>query len=129
MLTFNRTYFLLATLIFNTEVMIALFVKDTFIRPYFGDVLVVILIYCFVKSFLKIPVLPAVVSVLLFSYLIEMLQYFNIVEVLNLGHSKVARIVIGSSFEWLDLVAYTAGACLTLLVEKVKISQKIIKKT
>ena len=42
MLRFNKTYFLLTILLFCTEVIIALFVHDNFIRPYFGDVLVVI---------------------------------------------------------------------------------------
>ena len=32
--------------LFVVETLIALFVRDAFIRPYMGDVLVVILIYC-----------------------------------------------------------------------------------
>ena len=41
--------------LFIVETLIALFVRDAFIRPYMGDVLVVILIYCFVRIFITEP--------------------------------------------------------------------------
>lgn len=114
---FNPRYFVYTILLFITEVLIALFVHDQFIRPYIGDFLVVILIYCFVKSFLNTPVLPTALGVLLFAYTVELLQYFHIVEVLGLQHSRAARIIIGSSFEWQDLLAYTLGILAVVLVE------------
>lgn len=117
-LKFSPFYFISALLLFVTEVLIALFVHDQFIRPYIGDFLVVILIYCFVKSFLNTPVVPTAVGVLLFAYTVELLQYFRIVEVLGLQHSRAARIIIGSSFEWQDLLAYTLGILVVVLVEK-----------
>ena len=58
------------------------------------------------------------VSVLLFSYTVEILQYLKIINVLGLQHSGIARIVIGTSFEWIDLLAYTAGVVIILFVEK-----------
>lgn len=118
MLTFNRKYFFLTILIFIAEVLIALFVHDTIIRPYIGDVLVVILIYCFIKSFLQLPVLAVAVFVLLFSFGIEFLQYLNIVEKLGLQESKIARTVIGTSFACIDLVCYIAGIIIILIAEK-----------
>lgn len=123
-LKFNRQYLILSLLFFLIEVLIALYVDDSFIRPYFGDFLVVILIYCFVKSFLNTPFWQTALGVLIFSYGVETLQYFNIVETLGLQHSKLARIVIGSSFEWLDVVAYTAGIALVIFVEKIIIRNK-----
>lgn len=118
MLTFNKKYFGLTILLFVIEVLIALFVHDSIIRPYIGDVLVVILIYCFIKSFLKLPVLPVAVFVLLFSFGIEFLQYLNIVEKLGLQNSKIARTVIGTSFAWIDLVCYIAGIIIVIIAEK-----------
>jgi nitrogen fixation/metabolism regulation signal transduction histidine kinase len=47
MITFNKTYFGFALLLFSIEVVIAFFVDDNIVRPYLGDVFVVILIYCF----------------------------------------------------------------------------------
>jgi hypothetical protein len=101
------------------EVCIALFVHDNFIRPYFGDVLVVILIYCFVKSFLKVSVTKAAIAVLLFAFSIETLQYFFIVEKLNLQDNKLAKTVIGTSFAWEDILAYIAGIVIVIVCEKV----------
>jgi hypothetical protein len=119
MLTFNIKYFGLTILLFVIEVLIALFIHDAFIRPYIGDFLVVILIYCFIKSFLNLPTVPVAGFVLLFSFGIEFLQYFNFVEKLGLGESKLATIILGNSFAWLDLVAYAAGIIAVVVVEKI----------
>ena len=118
MLTFNRNYFGLAIAIFIIEVLIALFVNDSFVRPYVGDVLVVILIYCFIRSFLRIQVVTLAMAVLIFAFTIEFLQYIHIVEILGLGKSELSRTVMGTSFEWIDLLAYMAGITVILLVEK-----------
>ncbi|MBX2970503.1 MAG: DUF2809 domain-containing protein [Cyclobacteriaceae bacterium] len=117
-MTFNRNYFTLAALIFIIEVCIALFVKDKFVRPYVGDVLVIMLIYCFVQSFFKWNVNSVALSVLFFAFTIEFLQYLNIVEKLGLQHSSLARTVIGTSFAWYDIWAYVVGYALVLLIEK-----------
>lgn len=114
---FHWKYFLLALLLFLTEVFIAVYLHDAIIRPYGGDFLVVILIYCFVKSFLNTPVITTASAVLLFSYLIETLQYFHLVDLLGLEKSTIARTVIGTSFAWTDLLAYTLGILLVLAVE------------
>jgi len=118
MLQFNRKYFILATLLFITEVLIALYLHDSIIRPYGGDFLVVILIYCFVKSFVNTPVLPTAIAVLLFSYMIEALQYIHIVDRLGLQNSKLASTIIGTSFAWTDIFAYTLGISAVLYIEK-----------
>ncbi len=53
---FNWYYFVLTILLLGLEIIIALFAHDSIIRPYIGDLLVVILLYCFVKSFVNTPV-------------------------------------------------------------------------
>lgn len=122
MIKFHTGYFILTILLFITEVLIALFIHDDIIRPYVGDVLVVILLYCFVKSFLNLTVLTAAILVLLFSYLIETLQYLNIVQHLGLEHSVLARTIIGTYFTWIDILAYTLGILLVLGIEKLRFS-------
>jgi uncharacterized protein DUF2809 len=114
---FNWKYFGLAVLLFGIEVLIALFVKDRIIRPYVGDVLVVMLIYCFVKSFLQLPVVATAIGVLLFAYGIEALQFFNFIEMIGLENCEIARVVLGHSYEFVDLLAYTLGILLVLSVE------------
>ena len=119
LLKFNRPYFVLAALIFAVEILIAIFAHDRIIRPYVGDVLVVILIYCAVKAFLDTPVLTTALSVLAFSFVIEGLQYLNIVERLGLQNSTIAATIIGTSFAWNDIIAYIIGIIPVLLFEKI----------
>lgn len=85
---FNLLHFVVAVLLFFVEVFIAVYIHDDFIRPYIGDVLVVIFLYYLVKSFI------------------------------GLGDSKLANIIIGNSFAWADIVAYTAGIVVVLVVEQ-----------
>lgn len=117
MVRFHRIYFFLFILIFIIEVLIALYVHDAFIRPYFGDVLVVILIYCFLKALLNIRTLTAAVSVLIFAFLVETLQYFRFIEMVGLQDVKLARVVIGTSFAWMDIWCYIAGFAIILITE------------
>jgi glucose-6-phosphate-specific signal transduction histidine kinase len=124
LLKFRPLYFIITILLFIIEVLIALFLHDEIIRPYVGDFLVVILIYCFLRSFLNVAVLPTAIFVLVFSYTLEVLQYFNLVELLGLQQYKLARIVIGTSFEWIDLLAYTLGVIFVLYLEKTKTAKR-----
>lgn len=121
MFRFRKNYFFLTIALFLIEVLIAAFMHDAVIRPYGGDFLVVILLYCFVKSFLNVKVYATAISVLLFSYGIETLQYFHIVSILGLEKSKIACTIIGTSFAWTDLIAYTLGILLVLTIEKLRI--------
>ena len=120
-LKFNQHYFIITLLLLGIEVLIAKFAHDSIIRPYVGDFLVVILIYCFIKSFLATDYLNTAIAVLIFSFSLEFLQYFDIVTKLGLGHSKFARTVIGTSFEFIDLIAYTLGIILVIYVENKKL--------
>ena len=129
MLKFQYRYFIFTIILFLAEVFIAVFVHDEIIRPHIGDLLVVILIYYFLRSFLNIAVWKIALFTLLFSYTVETLQYFKIVDLLGLGHSKLARIIIGTSFSWLDILAYTLGIGIVLIIENFATRRKqLIKK-
>ncbi|GAA4023510.1 DUF2809 domain-containing protein [Hymenobacter glaciei] len=118
MLKFSKTYFLMAVGLFVVEIVIALYVHDRLIRPYAGDFLATILLYCMVRSVVSIRLKWAVAAVLFVSYLIEGLQYVDLLGRLGLQHSRLARIVLGSSFSWADMLAYTLGALAILMVER-----------
>lgn len=124
MLKFNRRYFTITLLLFAVEFIIGADFHDTIIRPYGGDFLVVILIYCIVKSFINAPVIKTALAVLVLSYLIEISQYFHLVALLGMQHSKLARIVLGTSFSFADLLAYTLGIGLVIVVENLQTSMK-----
>jgi len=120
---FTLRYFILTVILLAVEICIALFVHDAIIRPYIGDVLVVILIYCLVKSFFNTPVVTTAIAVLIFSFAVEVSQYFHLIKLLHLQHSGLARVILGSSFSWMDLVMYTIGIIIVLIAEK-KIQEK-----
>ena len=124
MFKFNFWYFILMLLLFVIEFIIGADFHDTIIRPYGGDFLVVILIYCFVKSVINTPVIKTALGVLLFSYLVEVSQYFHLVTLLGMQHSKLANIMLGTSFSFTDLLAYTLGICLVIVVENLRLSMK-----
>ena len=115
---FNLYYFYWTAFLLITEIYIAIFIDDNLIRPYGGDFLVVILIYAFVRTFFKYSTIKTASGVLLFSFLVEILQHFKIVEVLGLENYPLARTVIGTSFSWEDFIAYSIGIAVTLVAEK-----------
>jgi len=115
----NKTYLMWAFLLFVVELIIGFYVKDKWIRPFFGDFLVVILLYCFVKSFVNIRTTPTLIGVLLFSYLIETLQYFRFVELIGLQNHQVASTLIGTFFSWIDMLMYTLGIFTVAIIEAV----------
>lgn len=117
MFTFKPRFFLFTLVLFVTEVLIAVYVHDNFVRPYVGDYLVVMLLYCAVRTFINASPIKIALAVLLFAYFIELLQYFHLVDRLGLAGNTVAKTVIGYGFEWLDLLAYTLGVISILLLE------------
>ncbi len=91
------------------EILIANYINDDFIRPYLGDFLVVILIYCFLMLVSKITVIKGLIIVLIFSFTIEFIQLIDITSVLGYQPPKLVILILGSSFSLWDLLAYTLG--------------------
>lgn len=118
MIKFDKYYFSLAVLLFCAEVVIANFVHDSVVRPYGGDFLVVILVYCAINAFTNSNVNKTAVSVLALSYVVEVGQYYHLINKLGWEASAIARNLLGTTFKWLDLVAYTLGIILVLIVER-----------
>ena len=115
---FKVTYFLAFCILLIIEVCIALYVHDQIIRPFIGDLLVVILIYCFVRAFTKFPYLKVIIGVLLFAYIVEAIQATSFIEWVGLSDNKIAKVILGSTFDWGDMLAYTIGAVLIFTFEK-----------
>ena len=99
------------------EVIIALFVRDRFIRPYGGDVLVTVLICCFLRIFVPGGVKLLPFYVFLFAVCVEIGQYFDFVSLLGLGSNAFFRILLGSTFSAADMICYGAGCVLFSLAE------------
>ncbi len=101
--------------LFIMETLIALYVHDDIIRPYIGDMLVVILIYCFVRIIIPVGYKWLPIYIFLFAAGIECLQYFHLVQLLGLQGYTFWRIVIGSTFDLKDIICYGGGCFLLSL--------------
>lgn len=109
---FDRNYFLYTLLLFLVEVVIATTLKDVvWIRSYLGDVIVVWLVYTFILSFVSFQDKARLTFwVLMFAFVVEIAQYFNIAEKLGFENGSIMSILIGNSFSWLDMGCYLLGA-------------------
>lgn len=110
-------YFLGFIFLLVIEILIAKFVADDFVRPYLGDFLVVILIYCFLMAISRISVIKGLMLVLFFSFTVEFFQLVNIVKTLQYQPPKVVMLVLGSSFSVWDLLAYSLGIITCYFIE------------
>ena len=114
---FRKGYLGAAALLLAVEIIVAVAVHDAVVRPYGGDFLATIFLYCLVRGFTPATTGQALAGSLLASYAIEGLQYGQLLPVLGLGHWRLARIVLGSHFAWGDVLAYTLGALAVLAGE------------
>ncbi len=113
-------YLLVSCVILILEITIALFVNDQFIRPIFGDYLASILVFYLLATFLKTDLNKIAILSLLISYTIEFLQYIHILEFLHLDKIKILNILLGNSFSWTDMLAYTLGIMTVVLIHNYK---------
>ena len=113
----SRTkYAVLSVGLFAVEIFIALFIHDRLVRPFIGDMLVIILIFTICRTFIDANYFRLALCVLIFAFAVEIGQYFNLISILGLQHSALARIIIGATFDFHDLLAYSAGILLICII-------------
>lgn len=113
---FRLVYTICAIVLLIAEILIGLFVRDSFVRPYLGDALVVILIWCVVRVVIPDRCVWLSGAVFLFAVLVEVSQIFPLCDVLGI-ENRLIRTLMGTSFAWGDIVAYLAGCAVTLAVD------------
>lgn len=106
------SYFFVFLIVFAVEAWIALYVHDDFIRPYVGDILVVFVVYFFIRIIFPKGIKFLWLYVTLFAVAVEISQYFNLVKLLGLEKYSLAHIILGSVFDWKDILCYVAGGLL-----------------
>ena len=114
----RRIYAIAALLLFAVEVLIALFVRDVFVRSYIGDVLAVMLVYSALRTMTPLGATTAIAVTLAIAAAIEIAQALNVLGALGLGDNQIARTVFGGVFDWLDIAAYLVGAAAVLALER-----------
>lgn len=88
-----------------------------FIRAYVGDVLIIPLIYCFVRIFYTHDnrFLPLAVGGL--GILAEIVQYFDLCGILGIDKRSILGIIIGSHADIGDILCYITGIILIYICE------------
>lgn len=112
------TFAIIFAALLLTEIGIALFVHDRFIRPYIGDVLVTILICCLFRAFVPESVRAFPIYVFIFATLVEVAQYLNVIKLLGLENNAFFSTIIGTTFSAVDLICYGFGCLLFWIGEK-----------
>lgn len=112
-------YLLIFFSLLATEIVIALFVNDAFVRPYVGDMLVTLLLCCLCRVIVpdKVRLLP--VYVFVFAACVEIGQYFDLVALLGLEGNRILSIALGRTFSWLDLVCYAVGCATAYFLDRI----------
>lgn len=114
---FVPAYAFAATALFAVEVLIAL-IGEGFLRHTIGDVLATALVYAAILSIFNWRPLVAAFAAFTFSVCVEIVQAVDLIELLNLGSSAIARIVLGTTFSWLDIIAYGTGAAGAYVIDR-----------
>lgn len=99
--------------LFVVECLIALYVHDRLVRPYVGDMLVVVLLYFFVRILFPEGIRLLPLWIFLFAAAVEASQYFHLAALLGVEHIRAARLILGATFDWKDIGCYGIG-CLLL---------------
>lgn len=104
--------------LFVALVLIALYSKSQFIRGYLGDFLVVVMLYTFAQGVLKTKVKPVALSVFGFAIIIETLQLLNLPKMMGLESSSIAQAILGSTFDWGDMLMYSLAVVAIIFTER-----------
>lgn len=118
MFTFRRNYFLVCLLLFIIELIIAIWVKDDFVRPYLGDVIVIGWLYTLFRTFINRKAKFLLIITLFISFVIEWLQYVDFITFMGWAKNKVLRVILGTSFAWEDIICYLVGFIIVYSIEK-----------
>ena len=87
-----------------------------------GDVLWATMIY-FIARFCvpKASIMKIVLISILITYLVEFSQLYKAEWIDNLRHTFLGRMILGETFLWADLLSYTAGILIGVVIEFVAV--------
>jgi hypothetical protein len=113
---FNGRAFAVAVILFVLLALLATVGRHTgFLRSFGGDVLAVVWLYYVFRAVLKGPPVPLAVAAFLVGCALEVEQY-----VMARMHWRIPyrwlRIVLGTTADWMDVLAYAVGLGIVLCV-------------
>ena len=110
---------LLFLLLLGVEILIALFVHDGFIRPFVGDVIVVAVIYYFIRIFFPVDIKYLLLYIFIFSVVVELTQLIGLTQIAS-GGSRFLQILAGTSFSIWDILCYAIGCVAVGVAEAIR---------
>ncbi len=119
MIKLSPKYFLLSILFLFIEILIAIYIHDSLVRPYVGDIIVILLIYSIYRSFFSVNIKWVPICIFIFATAVELMQLVNIVSLLGLEDNRIARVVLGTTFDLKDIACYFVGTLLVIAWKKI----------
>lgn len=117
-----RLRFIYAGLIVATVIAGLLSRSATKIPLFIGDVLWATMVFFIARFlFVRTTLKSAIVISLLFCYAIEFFQLYQAEWITHVRHTLFGRLVLGETFNWGDLLSYTAGVAIGVLIDSMAI--------
>src|SRR5262245_8194095 len=117
-------YLLAAGGLFIVLVFIAAYVRDAVVRPYVGDLLVVICLYFLVRGATGAGKYWTAGAVLLLAAIIEYAQTLQLLSWLHLSDAPIIKTVLGNTPDPLDMALYSTGLAIVLLADRDRTIEK-----
>ncbi|SNY05852.1 Protein of unknown function [Orenia metallireducens] len=112
------SYMGLALFSFILGLLIVVFFSNYyFIRGVLGDLLIVVFTYSLIKSFYQVDSKLLSFIVILAFFMVEGFQYLNLIKYIGLSENKIAKIVLGATFDPIDLLFYLLGGLLVYYID------------
>jgi hypothetical protein len=89
------------------------------LRSFFGDVLAVVWVYFVFRTFIAARVLPLALAAFVVGLAVELGQYLASSWHLHIAN-RALRIVLGSTADWWDVLAYAIGFAAVLAAEALR---------
>ena len=113
----KNIYLIAFIILFIIECLIAMFLKQGFIRENVGDILVVPCIYTILRIIFTNKIKYLSLYVLIFAVIVEFMQLLNITTFIS-NDNKILSIALGGTFDIRDIVCYILGFIFIVISER-----------
>src|SRR5690606_32200671 len=114
---FDKKYFLLFLVILVAEIIFLVLVTNPVIVRTAGNLLGVILIYCFLQTFFNFNKAKTIIMIGVLALLVEFSQAFHVFEKWGIQDNTFLAAIPGNTFDVNDIWAYVAGCAMIYMLE------------
>jgi len=96
-----------------------MFIFPSSIAPFVGDMLWAMMVYFgFRFLFPKLELLKSFNIALIFSYIIEISQLYQVDWINTIRKTTIGGLILGHGFLWMDLISYSIGIIIAVIIDK-----------